>query len=51
MPKVKWDGAEEPTTNNFYKIDRNTPWRQVSSGIPMAYIIYSDLFGSLFMCK
>ena len=21
MPKIKWDGAEEPTINNFYKMD------------------------------
>ena len=21
MPKIKWDGPEEPTINNFYKID------------------------------
>ena len=22
MPNIKWDGAEEPTINNFYKIDK-----------------------------
>ena len=39
MPKTKWEGAEDPTINNFFKIesrkfevDRNNPWRQVSSG-------------------
>ena len=21
MPQIKWDGAEEPTINNFFKID------------------------------
>ena len=21
MPKIKWDGVEEPAINNFYKID------------------------------
>ncbi len=57
MPKTKWEGAEDPTINNFFKmkaeilnmlfkvqidqiqpqyfisteVDRNTPWRQVSS--------------------
>ena len=24
MLKTKWDGDEEPTINNFYKIDRRT---------------------------
>ena len=23
MPKTKWNGAEEPTINNFYKIDND----------------------------
>ena len=22
MPKTKWNGTEEPTTNNFYKLDK-----------------------------
>ena len=24
MPKTKWGGADEPTINNFYKIDNKT---------------------------
>ena len=44
MPKTKWEGAEVPTINNFFKIERiqsqnlistevarNSPWRKVSS--------------------
>ena len=26
MPKIKWDGAEEATINNFYKIDYRKFW-------------------------
>ena len=26
MPKTKWDGAEEPTIKNFYKIDNMKFW-------------------------
>ena len=23
MPKTKWNGTEDPTNNNFYKIDKS----------------------------
>ena len=26
MPKPKWEGAEEPTINNFYTIDNKKVW-------------------------
>ena len=27
MPKIKWDGAEEPTINHFYQIDNRKVWK------------------------
>ena len=33
IPKTKWDGAEEPTINNFFKIDRTKLYEYHTSSI------------------
>ena len=47
MPKTKWDGTEEPTIKNFYKIDKQKIFNML---LKVSYYLQMKVF-SIYLLK